>query len=199
MTTRDGAWMQTYTGRQYWPLDPRSNEVFIEDIAHALSLSCRFSGHCVRFYSVAEHSVRCVRWLAENMDDMIKEYSLDEESMWLSQKWTLMHDAAEAYVSDVPRPIKPYLGGFDEIEEKNLKAIAGRFSLKYPMPESIAEIVKKADNIILMTEKRDNMAKCDYSWGLEGKVWPDRKHIVPYSPEEAKRGFMECYEYLFGA
>jgi hypothetical protein len=53
-----GNWIQTFTGRQYWPLDPREGDVYIEDIAHALSLQCRFTGHCRSFYSVAEHCVR---------------------------------------------------------------------------------------------------------------------------------------------
>ena len=57
-----GDWQQTYTGRAFHALDPRADEVFIEDIAHALALQCRFGGHCRVPYSVAEHSVR-VSWL----------------------------------------------------------------------------------------------------------------------------------------
>ena len=57
VSARKGDWMQTYTGRQFWPIDPRANEVHIEDIAHALSMMCRYNGHCRTFYSVAEHSV----------------------------------------------------------------------------------------------------------------------------------------------
>lgn len=56
-TERAGDWMQTFTGRQFWPMDPRPEDLDILDIAHALSLLCRFGGHCQRFYSVAEHSV----------------------------------------------------------------------------------------------------------------------------------------------
>lgn len=58
---RRGDWMQTYTGRQFWPLDPLPEDVFIEDIAHALSMQCRYAGHVTRFYSVAEHSVLIAR------------------------------------------------------------------------------------------------------------------------------------------
>ena len=58
---RKGGWIQTYTGRQFWPMDPRSHEVFIEDIAHSLSMMCRYAGHCERFYSVAEHSILLAR------------------------------------------------------------------------------------------------------------------------------------------
>ena len=82
---RNGSWLQTYTGIQFWPLDPRPEEIDIQDIAHALSLLCRFNGHCQRFYSVAEHSVHVSTILAP-------EFGL----------WGLLHDAAEAYLSDIP-------------------------------------------------------------------------------------------------
>lgn len=49
----DGDWIQTYTNKQFWPLDPRPEDVCIEDIAHALSLQCRFTGHVREFYSTA--------------------------------------------------------------------------------------------------------------------------------------------------
>ena len=55
---RKGDWILTYSGIEFWPLDPRPEDVRIEDIAHALSMQCRFAGHCDRFYSVAEHSIR---------------------------------------------------------------------------------------------------------------------------------------------
>src|ERR1700693_75116 len=58
---RKGDWIQTFTGRQFWPLDPRPEEVCIEDIAHGLSNECRFAGQCRSFYSVAQHSVLCAR------------------------------------------------------------------------------------------------------------------------------------------
>src|SRR5258708_302056 len=87
---RRGNWMQTYTGRAYWPADPRAEDVCIEDIAHALSLLCRYTGHCKRFYSVAEHSI------------LISQVVPPEYAFF-----GLMHDAQEAYINDLARPIKP--------------------------------------------------------------------------------------------
>ena len=114
MADRKGDWMQTYTGRQFWPLDPRPEEVVIEDIARALSMQCRFAGHCAKFYSVADHSVR-VSMLAD-----------ENSTLALAG---LLHDAAEAYVVDVPRPLKRFLPGYKEIEREVARAIEKRFGL----------------------------------------------------------------------
>jgi uncharacterized protein len=91
MSTRTGDWIQTYTGKQFWPLSPLPEDIVIEDIAHALSMQCRFGGHVRTFYSVAQHSVH-VSLLVE------PQYAL----------WGLLHDAAEAYLVDLPRPIKKF-------------------------------------------------------------------------------------------
>jgi hypothetical protein len=67
-----GDWIQTATGRPFWPIDPRPEDIDIEDIAHALSMLCRFGGHCLRFYSVAEHSV------------LLSQYVAPEHKLWRS-------------------------------------------------------------------------------------------------------------------
>ncbi len=128
--TRKGDWMQTYSGGKFWPLDPRASEVNITDIAHALSLQSRFGGHTLGFYSVAEHSVHVARAAsAEN------------------KLWALLHDASEAYVSDVIRPLKRFLAGFQEIEDRVQAVICEAFRLDPEMPAE----VKALDNRILMT------------------------------------------------
>jgi hypothetical protein len=99
---RTGDFMQTYTGRQYWPMDPRPHEVYIEDIAHSLSLQCRYAGHCIKFYSVAEHSVLIARHLAATRAPEVAFAGL-------------LHDAPEAYCVDIPRPLKPYLTNYKAI------------------------------------------------------------------------------------
>lgn len=137
--SRPGDFMQTFSGRKFWPLDPRSDEVHIEDIAHALSMQCRYGGHCTRFYSVAEHSVLMARTFAN------RDLAL----------WALLHDAAEAYVADVPRPLKRFLPGYKEAENKVMAAICDRFGLPHEMPER----VKYADECILADEIRQAMVK----------------------------------------
>jgi len=130
---RIGDWIQTFSGIQFYPLDPQTQDISIQDIAHSLSLTCRFNGHCSKFYSVAEHCVLGVM-LAKKMN-----FSLEE------QKWILLHDASEGYISDVPRPIKGQLIGYKDIEKKIENIIAQKFNL----PLEMSSNVKKIDNILL--------------------------------------------------
>lgn len=108
-----GDWIQTYSGRAFYPLAPYPQDVCIEDIAHALSQLCRFGGHCRRFYSVAEHSVLLSRVV-------VPEFQL----------WALLHDASEAYLVDVPRPIKKQLPAYVEAERRVMAAICARFETR---------------------------------------------------------------------
>lgn len=172
---RNGDFMQTATGRKFWPLDPRPDEVFIEDIAHSLSLQCRYAGHCVRFYSVAEHCVlmaRKLRW--EGVDVAL---------------WALLHDAAEAYTVDVPRPLKRSLVGYKEAEAKVMAAIATRYGLASEMPA----VVHDADNRII----GDELAN------LVPMPWHDRYagqelgvELRYWSPERAEKEFMATFDAL---
>lgn len=170
-----GGWIQTAMGRQFWPMDPRPNEVFIDDIAHALSLLCRFGGHCLRFYSVAEHCVLLSRIAPE-------PYKL----------WALMHDASEAYLVDVPRPLKPFLGGYDEAEDKIMQAIAFRFHLHLGMPDQ----VKRLDRAILMDERLQNMAEAPIAWSTDCE--PLGVALQFWSPEQSRAEFLAAFEALGG-
>ena len=169
---RTGDWMQTYTGRQFWPLDPRADEVDINDIAHSLSNMCRFAGHVRRFYSVAEHCVR-VSWLAP----------VENPRLALA---ALLHDATEAYVVDVPRPLKRFLSGYKEIEDRVARAVEERFGLdagSLDHPE-----VKFWDEVLLATEARDLMGgESAGKWHL--RAAPLSAHIGPWAPEEARDRF----------
>jgi len=185
-TERYGDWMQTYTGKQYWPIDPRPEEVCIEDIAHALSNICRYAGHCKSFYSVAEHSIY-VSLIVQ------PEHALT----------ALLHDATEAYVVDVPRPLKRFLANYKEIEQSNWIAIADKFGLPHEMPREI----KDADNAVLLAEKEYVMGPQPHAWAHidlpEGLVEAADSAILglgmgscAYLPERAKELFMDRYQEL---
>ena len=173
---RHGDWIQTVTGKQFWPFDPRPEDIDIEDIAHALSMQCRFAGHCIRFYSVAEHSVLLSETLSRKRDAL----------------WALLHDASEAYLVDIPRPIKPYLFGYYEAEEALMKAIA----IKFDLEDNIPEIVKQRDYQILFSEAEQNMSKPPASWTDYGKIEPLDVKLQYWSPEEAKKKFLDRYYQL---
>lgn len=170
-----GDWIQTASGRQFWPIDPRANEVFIDDIAHALSMLCRFGGHALRFYSVAEHCVLLSR-VAEPQDKL----------------WALLHDASEAYLVDVPRPIKPYLYGYEAAESRIMRAVMERFNLHLDMPQRVKEI----DHAILMDERLQVMATPPVPWSTDGA--PLGVKLQFWSPEIARFEFLSTFYQLTG-
>lgn len=175
---RFGDWMQTYTGRRFWPLDPRTEEVFIEDIAHALSLQCRYAGHCLRFYSVAEHSVLLAEWLQAN--------GYDRETCL----WGLLHDAGEAYVLDMIRPLKRSIPEFSRVEQRVLNVVTARYQL-YPHPP---EIVKEVDNRILVDEKAQNMAP-GLVWGIDS-LEALGVSLQFWNPGQAEHNFLSLFKEL---
>lgn len=131
---RFGDWIQTYTNKKFWPLDPRPDEVCIEDIAHALALTNRWGGHTKWPYSVAQHSILC----AENVDD---EFRLE----------ALLHDASEAYMCDMPTPVKRFLPEYNSYEKNLFKyAIAPRFGL----PDTKSPQVKEIDIRLMLREAK---------------------------------------------
>jgi len=144
---RKGNWMQTATGRVFWPLDPRPEEVYIEDISSALSKLCRFGGHSKRFYSVAEHCCHVARAAPEYL-----------------KLAALMHDASEAYLCDVPRPIKASLTNYAAIEGRLNAVISQRFGFQYPEPRE----VKDLDNGILIDELEQAMRPAPMLWDIDG-------------------------------
>lgn len=161
----------TFSGIAFEPLNPDPTLITIEDIAHALGNSCRFTGHVRRFYSVAQHSVFCTDLVPDEM-----------------KLTALLHDASEAYLSDIARPIKmqPEFGDVYKKAEKRLEeAIATRFGLIYPYPAE----VKWADNVMLRTEQRDLMPD---NFRHEGEdYYPDV--IEPWGPDKAGVVFLARY------
>jgi len=130
--------MWTYTGKRFWPMDPHPDDVCIEDIAHALSLLARFAGHTFEPYSVAQHC-----WMVSKLCD--PPDALDG----------LMHDSAEAYVTDMPRPLKhsPGLEAYRTAEDRVHMMIANKFGFKAEVPESVL----RADELVVEAEMRDLM------------------------------------------
>ena len=165
-------WMQTSSNAEIdyaaaeWVVLP------IEDIANALANTCRFNGHCRTFYSVAEHSVLMSQLVPQDM-----------------ALAGLLHDASEAYVSDIPTPLKRFLGDtVKELELKAMQAIARGYNL------SVAELehptIKDLDKKILGEEGRALMPAHRF-WdqftdrlGLEFNGW---------TPAEAKKHFLQRF------
>lgn len=119
----DSPCIRTFSGKLVNVFDPDPDNILIEDIAHSLSMQCRFAGHINRHYSVAQHSLNC-SFLIED------ELKLD----------ALMHDAAEAYITDLPRPIKKSIPQFSEIEEYLQMIICEKFNLVHPLPQRIHDV-----------------------------------------------------------
>jgi len=168
------SWIQTYSGKQFFPLNPDKNQICIEDIAHSLGKICRFNGHSKTFYSVAEHSIYVSQ-------------KVSKENML----WGLLHDASEAYLGDIPKPIKPYLHGYKEIENALCQCIASKFNLPYPIPIE----VKITDTRILRDEADQLMEERRNPWSQ--LVLPGFGiKINKYNHSEATSKFLERYHHL---
>lgn len=179
----DKEYIRTYTGIRCWPCDPRPEDICIEDIAHALSLLCRFTGHVREFYSVGDHSLR------------VSELCSPENKLW-----GLLHDASEAYLADVARPVKrnEVFGAYYKKVEAGLMAvIAQKFNLSMPEPPE----VKTFDNILLRTEQRDLMPVAKDGPIGDNDRWKDSVEPLPYRlvprpPEETEELFLDQFKQL---
>lgn len=180
--------IKVFTGKIFPVLEPNPDLVDIRDIAHALSNQCRFSGHTAKFYSVAEHSVRVSR-------EVSPENAL----------CALLHDATEAYLVDMPRPIKyaSELGKhYKAIEAKLWLALSKRFAVPEEMPEEI----HLADAKMLRTEMRDLMGGVygkftqREGYSMEPTSNPDCYEgiIYPMPPHKAEEKFLKRFEQLGG-
>lgn len=175
MTTRKGKWISTFSGNRFWPLDPRPEEIHIEDIAHALSNICRYFGHCHAYYNVAEHSVILASYVPRHL-----------------ALQALLHDAAEAYVGDMGRPLKDCLPEYVAIEQNIAKMIFEKFRLPWPMNSYIKEI----DNRILLDERAKLMVPSGWEWEYTKGLEPLGVTISCWTPREAKREFLRLFSHL---
>jgi len=176
MTDERQALITTYTGRVIDPFNPDPKQLHLEDIVQSLSLQVRFCGHVRSLITVAQHCV------------LVSEMCETEEG----QKWGLFHDASEAYISDVPRPVKAHLPLFKEIEDRLFQAIAERFGLPYPIPNE----VKFYDYVSLYRESRDFMPNGACVPRPEGVEVPTTT-LVALEPIEARTQFRDRYYELF--
>lgn len=162
-------YVSTVSGNRFYPLEPRIDRVAIEDIAHGLAYQCRFNGQTQAFYSVAQHSLVVA--------------SLVPTDLRLA---ALLHDAAEAYLGDMVKPLKVLLPEFAAIEEKVSAIIAGAFGIDF----SDYGPIKRADLIALATEKRDLMPHSVERWAYLDDIRPLPATIVPMDPAQAKQAFL---------
>lgn len=179
-----GPYLQTVSGRWVNPFDPDPEQLDIADITRALANTCRFGGHCRSFYSVAQHSVI--------VSELVEQRGGDAEDAFAA----LMHDASEAYLGDMPHPIKhrSELGAaFKAAEDRLEQVLRERFKIKPDVPE-----IKRADRALLATERRAFSAE-DWHWPeLEG-VEPLDLQLSAWRPDEAAAKFAARYEQLDAA
>jgi hypothetical protein len=133
MSDERGRPVGTFSGRRLHPLDPRPEEVTVEDVAHGLGNTCRYGGQCQFYYSVGTHSIYVSSELAEHGPAMAL--------------YGLFHDAAEAYITDVPRPLKRELDGYDRIEEDILEAVWDRLGVSAPTDEQWEAVMAADDRL----------------------------------------------------
>jgi len=179
-----GPYLQTVSGRWLNPFDPDPDQLDIGDIARALANLCRFGGHSRVFYSVAQHSVI--------VSELVEERGGDAEDAFAA----LMHDATEAYLGDMPHPLKhrSALGEAFRAAEGDLeRAIRARFRIKPEVPE-----IKLVDRALLATERRTFSADSWHWPELEG-VEPLDLVLTAWSPDEAARAFERRYARLDAA
>jgi uncharacterized protein len=178
-----GPYLQTVSGRWVNPFDPDPDQLDPGDIARALANLCRFGGHCRAFYSVAQHSVIVSRLVEERGGDVEDAFA------------ALMHDATEAYLGDMPHPLKhrsPLGAAFKAAEDDLERALRAHFRIKPDVPE-----IKRADRALLATERR--------AFSAETWHWPELDGVEPlgidlraWSPDEAAQAFAERYAELDG-
>lgn len=179
---RIGDWMQTASGRMFWLLDPRANEVFIDDIAWHLALICRYNGSCGLtepwHYSVGQHSVYVSQWLEAQGYDRATCFA------------GLMHDAPEAYCCDIHRPLKRGLAGYKGIEQRIWLAVAERFNL----PPDLPACIKEADDAVLLAEQSQVMKPTPAPWHVPGTKADIL--IAEWAPRRAWREFLDRFAEL---
>lgn len=176
MAYNQTAFIETFTGKKVFFEDPSPNSICIEDIAHSLSMQCRYNGHCLRFASVAEHCVLLCENFGWGNEDA---YAL------------LMHDASEAYLSDLPRPVKYTLPSYRELEAKFDAVIAKKFNVT----NMHSDAVRNWDQRIILDERAQNMSKSGNDWQT-GDATPLGIALKFWDPAQAEGRFLQNFHRL---
>jgi len=180
--------VQTYTGRMVDILAPQPDEILIEDIAHALANQCRFNSHTSRYYSVAQHSIL--------VSDLAEELTENKQAAL----YALLHDAHEAYLGDVVRPVRGQLKNYDKLAATMQHAIDAcsdiwiDFRWSPLATEALDQLIKACDDIALATEARDLMP--GGPWVDQIDAQPMTRIISPVSPDIAKIMFLRRFDEL---
>lgn len=168
-------WILTASGKHFDFADPQPDQIEAGDIAQALSFESRFAGHTYHHYSVAQHSL---------MTSTIVDEPFALEA--------LLHDASEAYCKDIPLPLKQMLPDYKAIERRVDAVIRARFGL----PAACSQEVKRADLIMLATERRDLMPPDDTPWQILQGVTPLPYRIPAREPSTVLMQFLRRLDEL---
>ena len=176
------SWIQTFVGNAFDPFAPTPAGIHYKDIAHALSNICRFTGHTQQFYSVAQHSVLVATLVPQPL-----------------QLAALLHDASEAYLCDIARPLKlrPEMLPYRQAEAHLQHLINERFGC-IPTEEQERQL-KHIDACVLLAEKRDLLGPCAYPWGppAEGVQALPLARIEPWGAKEAETAWLNFFYLLY--
>lgn len=189
---RAAAFITTSSGRDVFPFAPTAASIDLGDIAHALANKCRWSGHTRVFFSVAQHSVLVSRYtsarpyLGDRRVEPRPSLPGRLPGLRVAKLWGLLHDAGEAYLPDIPSPIKAFCPDLVEAEERLLLAIAEAFDLPPEIPAS----VHAADMVVRSAEARDLMG-LDVTQAPWNRYRPFGDGIVALDPPAAERLFFD--------
>lgn len=172
--------IETYSGRYLDLENPDPNVIGLEDIAHGLAYTCRYSGQCAEFYSIAQHAVMCSRYLEKHGQ------SIDVQLAGLH------HDDAEAFLGDVVRPLKTLLQPqYGELSDRMDIAIAECFGNRWPADALKIPEVKTADNWALMVEAWRLLPSKGKNWGGQAHNWDVDMQTGGRLSEGLWRGYQE--------
>ncbi len=169
-------YVSTFLGNRFFLTRPHIDDVAIEDIAHGLAYQCRFNGQTSTFYSVAQHSLMVMSLVPATL-----------------QFQALLHDAAEAYLGDMVKPLKHLFPEFSVIESRVMEIIGQRYAIDL---SHLDPAIKRADLIALATEKRDLMPHSTEAWSYLEGIDPLPDVIEPMGPQAAKNAFLNAFATL---